>query len=235
MRYKQSKSINLVLTLVLSLSLCLLPTGLCYADNPFAPNRLANLDISRELHVKLMESFSQEPIPDASDYSDWYGGSYMNEQGKLVIYITPDYFKDVQLSKVKEEVITIVGSDDILFEPCEYSFRHLTEMMDYLNSIKMSPSKSTIGDSFNSLCIDDSGCIIFAKSEGVTVFLGDIDPGEKIQSKSMGFTAHWTKFNGIQGIIAAVHVVPCLMRPLSVILVPMVLKQHYGKIQAAAS
>lgn len=254
MKYKQNKTINLVLTIVLTLSLCLIPLTVSYADEPFEhnattgldvrdefatvssafdPNRLANLDISRELYVKLIDSFSQEPIPSASDYPNWYGGSFMNDQGKLVICVTPEYSEGLRLLKVKAEVISIVGSDDILFEPCEYSFRYLTETMDYLNSIMLDTKRLAVSDNLNNfgICdkenrifvflencdessikmfsknVDDLGCIIFAKSKGSLVKQVNVKPGNGIEtyagSESMAYRA---RHNGVDGIVTAGHV-----------------------------
>ncbi|HVI42942.1 MAG TPA: hypothetical protein VM577_20235 [Anaerovoracaceae bacterium] len=188
MKYKQNKTVNLVLTLVLLLSLCITPLNTSYAGEPsernvttgltgeeqlaiassaFDKERLANLDISRELYIKLIDSFSQEPVPVASDYPDWYGGCFMNDQGKLVIYVTPDYSEGVQLLKVEEEVINIVGSDDILFEPCEYSYRYLTETMDYLNSTMLGAKGLAVADNFNSFGVYDkeNRVIVFQEAD----------------------------------------------------------------------
>ncbi|MDR2957821.1 MAG: hypothetical protein LBU61_06580, partial [Coriobacteriales bacterium] len=65
-------------------------------------DHFVSLEISREQYKTLIASFSQKPIPAAADYPDWYGGSFMNDQGRLVIYVTPEYTETEELSKVKD-------------------------------------------------------------------------------------------------------------------------------------
>jgi len=199
----------------------------------FDPYRLANLDISRELHLKLANSFSKEAAPGASDYPNWYGGSFMDDLGKLTVYVTPNFLESrVAFDSVKTEVFDIVESDNVLFMPCEYSFRYLTETVDFLNSIKLN-STEAIADNFNShgiydkenrlyvffdefteenieifkKTINNSGCIIYAESEGVPIDHVNVDPGDRIQSNTGGGSvAYRARRGGLNGIVTAGHV-----------------------------
>lgn len=79
-------------------------------------------------YANLLRSFSPNAVRVATDYPSYYGGSFINEDGKLVILITDD------LAKGKEKVIQTVANVNIEVKPAQYSFRVLTQIMDILNS-----------------------------------------------------------------------------------------------------
>jgi len=97
-------------------------------------------------YIRLMESFSKELEPKASDYPCWYGGSY-TDWGVLTICITPSYFEPERLEAIKEHVAIITLGGNIRYEPCKYSYRRLSEAMDILNGILLSGQTPAMADS----------------------------------------------------------------------------------------
>jgi len=73
-------------------------------------------------------SGSVEEDPEASEYPDYYGGSYMNENGYLVIQITEP------LSECGEIIQEIAKQEHILFESVKTSYKELLQTMDELNA-----------------------------------------------------------------------------------------------------
>lgn len=80
---------------------------------------------------KLLESFGttknrfQEDIP---KYPDYYGGAFITQQGKLVVYLHGD------MDKGKQAVSVAIGNDNIEFEEAKYSYLTLDELMQNLRT-----------------------------------------------------------------------------------------------------
>jgi hypothetical protein len=88
------------------------------AASAFDPHRLANLDVSRELYLSLLGSFGQSAVLEAEDCPDWYGGSYMDDGGKLVICVATGLRSGEQIAALRVEIAGIVGSDGFRLAPC---------------------------------------------------------------------------------------------------------------------
>lgn len=87
-------------------------------------------DKSVEYHDKLMSSFNpnwetEEPAP--SDYPAYYGGSFIDNDGKLVVCVVGNS------QQHRSTIAGIIGSDDFLTESCTYSYRQMMEVMDKLD------------------------------------------------------------------------------------------------------
>lgn len=86
--------------------------------------------LSRDLHDKLMSSFNPDwemEEPAATDYPPYYGGSFIDNDGKFVICVVgnPEQYRPVLAS--------ILGTDDFLAESCTYSYREMMQVMDRLD------------------------------------------------------------------------------------------------------
>ncbi|WP_436417368.1 hypothetical protein KCV26_13700 [Petrimonas sulfuriphila] len=86
--------------------------------------------LSKNLHDKLMSSFSpnwEMEEPAATDYPPYYGGSFIDNDGKFVICVVgnPEQYRPVLAS--------ILGTDDFLTEPCTYSYREMMQVMDRID------------------------------------------------------------------------------------------------------
>lgn len=78
----------------------------------------------------IMDSFNEKETPTLSkvkDYPDYYGGSYINENGQLVVFITGDTIK------AKEIIGKYVDNKNILFVNSEYSYKTLNKIMDRID------------------------------------------------------------------------------------------------------
>lgn len=85
---------------------------------------------SRDLHDKLMSSFNpdwetEEPAP--TDYPPYYGGSFIDNDGKFVICVVGNP------EQHRPALASILGTDDFLTESCTYSYREMMQVMDRLD------------------------------------------------------------------------------------------------------
>ncbi len=62
----------------------------------------------------------------SSDYPSYYGGNYINSDGKLVVLLAENVLEN------KNAIINILGNSDIIFEECNYSFSDLTNIKEYI-------------------------------------------------------------------------------------------------------
>jgi hypothetical protein len=84
-----------------------------------------------EAHEKLIHSFGPVGMLKASDYPEYYGGNYINDEGNLVVYVTGN------IADYKQDFLQRSGTYEIILEPCKYSFKTLTQIMDVLNTYKL--------------------------------------------------------------------------------------------------
>ena len=72
---------------------------------------------SNKAYNRLLASFSSDPLTDGSDYPEYYGGAYIDDDGFLVVNVTVDN------EAIREEIRTIAGSEEIRFRrvPCNYA------------------------------------------------------------------------------------------------------------------
>lgn len=120
----------------------------CMAN--FDKTFLENQSRSSEIYSKLNESFGKIEERKISDYPDYYGGSFTNSDGKLVIYVKGN------VEDYKKALIDRAGTDDIIFKPCQFSFSNLTEIMDTINAYKLNHADSPVCANFNSYSILDA-------------------------------------------------------------------------------
>lgn len=86
--------------------------------------------LSRDLHDKLMSSFSpnwEMEEPAATDYPPYYGGSFIDNNGKFVICVVGNP------EQHRPALASILGTDDFLTESCTYSYREMMQVMDRLD------------------------------------------------------------------------------------------------------
>ena len=111
---------------------------------------LENQSRASEIYSRLNESFGKVEERKTSDYPDYYGGSFTNSDGKLVIYVKGN------IEDYKKVLIERAGTNDIIFKPCQFSYKNLTEIMDTLNAYKLNNADSPICANFNSYAILDA-------------------------------------------------------------------------------
>lgn len=67
-------------------------------------------------------------------YPDYYGGSYINDAGQLIVYVTDNVQRPAVLS----------DNANVVYEPCTYSYNELLSVMDTLNNYKFSRSNVSV-------------------------------------------------------------------------------------------
>ena len=80
-----------------------------------------------ELHEKLMTYFAGDWMERESDpnlYPDFYGGSFIDNNGTFVVAVTGNKQENNKL------LIEIFGTDNFKIETVSYSYRDMMEVMD---------------------------------------------------------------------------------------------------------
>lgn len=210
-----------------------------------------------DAYSKLNESFGKVEERKADDYPDYYGGSFTNKNGKLVVYVKGD------VDKYKKDFINRAGIDDIVFETCEYSFKDLTKIIDNINAYKLKNKDSLIAKNFNCYalmdaenrmvveldeCNDeqiaafkkqvvDSPAIEFKQASNKLKVEINVNPGSQISvyngsSGSMGYRA---RKNGQNGLVTAAHLAwqDCYIYFNGVNIATCTTRQNSGSVDAA--
>lgn len=164
---------------------------------------------------------------------DYYGGAFINEQHKLVVYVTGD------LATGTQKITDITGSKDVIVREAKYSYKELTGIMESLNKIKLSATGRVAAANFTTWYLSDadnkvvveledfsddkikafsnnilqSAAIEFKKSAGRIKLEATLDPGciAAVNSTgtsygSFGFRARRTS-DSKKGVVTAGHVV----------------------------
>jgi hypothetical protein len=103
---------------------------------------------------KLNETFGLSADNDnsaaISKLPDYYGGAFINDQHKLVVYVTGDPAVSGQ------KITAITGSKDVILKPAKYSYKALTGIMDELNKIKLSSAGRVAAANFTTWALMDA-------------------------------------------------------------------------------
>jgi streptogrisin B len=117
-----------------------------FESNMDKPEASADFQLKAiEYHQKIEETFKkgQNSEDDFSGYPGYYGGAYINPQGKLVIFIKGNS------ENGKKNLTKIVGSSDFLTEPCKHSYKTLRKVISDLNAFKVNKSNESKFKNFN--------------------------------------------------------------------------------------
>lgn len=89
-------------------------------------------------------------------YPDYYGGAYIDDNGKLVVYITKGFENNT-----RSAVTRASGTDNVTFRTGNYSYRELNEVMDVIDSkVFTNGIFANLYPNVVSACIDDvNNCI----------------------------------------------------------------------------
>lgn len=91
-------------------------------------------------------------------YPDYYGGSYINEDGQLVVYIAEN----------KDSVLALSENENVIYESCKYSYNELLSIMDELNNYKLRRSSDAIASNFNEFGLYDSENRVIVKLDDLS-------------------------------------------------------------------
>lgn len=89
-------------------------------------------------YEELMNSFPVVWSTGEMIYPDNYGGAFITDDGKLIIYTTEEMSLPVALQ----------SSETVVFEACEFSYNELNQIMNILNEFKLS-SQDEFKNEFN--------------------------------------------------------------------------------------
>lgn len=93
-------------------------------------------------------------------FPEVYGGAYIGDSGKLIVYIIGDF------DKGKSAIAKIIGSKNFIAKPGRYSYNTLNKLMNELNAFLLTKPKSAINANFTMACVrDDKNQIIIELEE----------------------------------------------------------------------
>lgn len=100
---------------------------------------------------EMLTSFGQTKTKSmaSGEYPDYYGGSYINEDGKLVVFVLGD------IHKGKAKLNSITSNDEIITKPADYSFNLLNAVMDTIDAFKLNEANKQYCTNFNWWAIQD--------------------------------------------------------------------------------
>lgn len=190
-----------------------------------------------QYYNRINEAFGASADKDNSaaiaSYPDYYGGAFINDQHKLVVYVTGN------IATSRQKIADITGSNDIIIRPAKFSYKALTAIMENLNQIKLSNARRSSTENFSTWALMDaenkivveledfsdqkiaefketvmnSPAIEFRKSAGRIALEASLDPGCKaavnVSGTSYGsfaFRARRTS-DSKKGMVTAGHVV----------------------------
>lgn len=87
-----------------------------------------------------------------SAYPDYFGGAFINGDGKLVVYST----KESDTTKTNLRSVLGETSNNIIIKPCKYTYQELSSIIDELNDYKLSNPDSEVAKNFNQYALKDS-------------------------------------------------------------------------------
>lgn len=97
----------------------------------------------------LMLSFeSQKTKSVNTDYPDYYGGSYIDENANLVVYVTNEALKT-------KSSLPISSEENIIIESCEYSFNELHAIKKAIGDFRVANTNNSISDNIVFVSIRD--------------------------------------------------------------------------------
>lgn len=104
---------------------------------------------SLKQYDRLEESFHPNEYDQISTYPEYFGGCYVNPDGKLVVYLKEDY------ADQKKYVNDVVQSEDIITAPAKYSFCEIKRVMNEIDQYTMNEKKKASVPNFKMWCVKD--------------------------------------------------------------------------------
>lgn len=94
-------------------------------------NNSANNLSATDLHELLMLSFDKDWMERESDpdlYPDYYGGSFIDNNGTFVVAVTeaPEQYR--------KQLIALLGTDNFHVEKVQYSYKQMMQVMDRIDA-----------------------------------------------------------------------------------------------------
>ena len=127
---------------------------------------LHNHDISVLNHHEMISSFTYDETGDVI-YPGYYGGSFINEDGILTIYVKDSTLSESDALDIFEQLF---GTSNIIIEKSNFSHNELTEMMNTLNDFTRNNPDKEVTMNFKTYWLDDRNSRIVVE---LTVFNDD--------------------------------------------------------------
>jgi streptogrisin B len=181
------------------------------------PDFLKNQTIANDISNKILESFGEDGSTRAPNYPEHYGGSYINDQGFLVVGICGD------AEFAKHDIINRSEDEAIVFLPCKHSYRKFKEILDTIYAYQIDHPGDTVSNNINFCmtivqknCIEvglfnnapdavsefkknvcDSDAIVFKSAPVPSEYSVNVKCGDGINySRSVGYRAKNDSYNG---------------------------------------
>ena len=172
----------------------------------FIENELKSSDMSERFWAKLPytgrympgEATGEYTVTGryADDFPDYYGGSYINVDGKLIIVIKESYYnKDYRKSDWYKELSTMMGSEDFACRPVKYNYTEVINgfsdlvfgsLGEAIHEAGVSWVAAGFNDYYNRICIEvkseEAAAVVksIATSDLFTTMVVDYDPVDMI-------------------------------------------------------
>lgn len=106
---------------------------------------------AHEVGIRLLKSFGMTKTRSLSisDYPDYYGGSYINEDGKLVIFLKGE------MENTKATLIKLIGDNDVIYIKGSYSYTELNNILTKITLFISSNKESLIAKNIKYYYLDD--------------------------------------------------------------------------------
>lgn len=110
---------------------------------------VANHDRSMTYHMNLMESFEASGYGTYSTRPDYYGGSYIDDNGNFVILIKGNP------SDYRAEIEERIKGKDVILKQTDISFVELNEIMDTINKYMSDKENNKVAQNILSAALDE--------------------------------------------------------------------------------
>lgn len=219
-----------ILSLALSASLCLGITVSAAASGSGGGTTTSEAPVQEtayNAYMQLSEDFvtAYDGRNSVAAYPDYYGGSYINDDGKLVICVPEDAVTTATAT------LSELDAESYVIEPVTYSYNTLKDVMGQLNDYFLNEDNEVanninrfgIYDDQNRIVVSlfdaspekiaefkeavcDSPVIVFEENQNVLNTEASINPGNEIQNgnyyASMGYRA---TLDGENGFVTSAH------------------------------
>lgn len=103
--------------------------------------------------VRATDEYTEDVIP-VDGYPDYYAGKYINVDGKLIILIKENYFKEkYRKCDWYKELVEVLGSEDFGCRPVKYNYTELMNgMSDYV--------WGSLGRAIKDMGVESSGAVL---------------------------------------------------------------------------
>lgn len=267
---KGKRILKLALSMITAVMIC--PTvNLANAESSLASDGWEIIDEKTTHYVeesksalqyeKLMDSF-EETGTGKLIYPNYYGGSYINDNGDFVVCTVAENAKEKEytLKSIKENI----NLSDFEIKNVKYSYNELEKMMALLNEYKQNNRDSKISKNWsghflsdleNTIFVElndmddeqislfrkevtDSPMITFINSGGQGVNCANLNPGRGINNSTIGVSGsmgYRARTNGKIGFVTAAHVgyVGNVIEGTSSTIGKITARQNWGSVDAA--